>query len=291
MEKVSAGKSPIKSVEASFENREEFRDFLVDMASNKSSVEELREIYKNCGFLEEDIESIESGKWWEKAGALVRLKRIKSEKAEKEAFQILNEERVEVRLASLDYLSGIDSPKLIGELEEIFERNSENLDQFLIIRLFDTNLDVESLKSLSESSKIRFRRISAILSGEFENGEAYSFLKTLSNDEDERVRVEVARSIGRIGSRDYIPILSDLKDDESHKVRADVAKSLGRIESSKGLELLEELAEDPVRIVRLRSFLALSKFGEVGREIIEKHSNEYPDATQEAMLRSFYRSG
>jgi len=269
-------------------NRKEFKKFLTESKSeisgNKGS---LKRIYKNQNFLKEDIELLEKGKWWEKTKAIERLKNLEIKEAEKDIFNLLYNEKLDVRLASLDYLSKINSPLIQNEIKNIFEKNSAEIDQFLLIKLFSANLSPKSLKTLANSPKPRLRRASAILLGRKNKKENIPPLKKLSEDPEPNIRIEVVRSIGKIGLKDGLSILTKLKDDEKSKIRAEVARSIGKIEKVEDLSLLENLAQDEVKEVRLEAFLSLAKFGETGREIIEKYRKDYPQVSREAMLRSF----
>ncbi len=288
LRKASQDKNPKAISKIDSSHRDKFKAFLAkDGPDICSDSKILKKIYKNQGFFKEDLELIKEGSWWEKTRAIVRLKKLNIEEAEENISNLLTHERLEIRLASLDYLSNIQSSKIENYLEDLFEKNSENLDQFLLIRLFLADLRPQSLENFVHSSKTRLRKAAAIILGKEGQEEGLPLLNILSEDEDPKVRLEVARSIGRIGSKKGLDLLSKLKTDDDADVRGELAKAVGKIGDVDGLSLLEELAQDEAKKVKLQAFLSLSKLGEPGREIISKYRSEDPKASREALLSSF----
>ncbi len=288
IKKVSKGEKDIEDLNIQ-KNKKIFRNIIIKEIDNKNiNLDLLKKIYIHYGFLDNEKKLIKSGKWWKQSEAIKRLKDLEFRRMEDEIYKLIHHNRFEVRLAAIDFLGTLNSPLLHDKVSQVFKENKKQLDQYLILKLFPSDFPVQNLKELVTSKSVRYRKAAAILLGKYKNYEALDLLEELLKDPEEEVKIEAIKSLGRVGTPLTIPKISEGIDDDNKMVRAEIARSLGRIKDQNSLYLLRQLADDPEYVVRVRAFTSMSRFGELGREIIEDFRESHPKSTDEAMLRSFF---
>lgn len=189
-------------------------------------------------------------------------------------------------------------------MKDILGFYTENVDDYLLVKLMSAHISIENLRKLALSDDRRLKRFGVVLLGRSGEKDAVEVLKEVRGEE-EKIRCEIARSLGRIRKVEVVDLLEKMKGDESPKVRREVARALGRVfqkgvvkDSWEGLiraltdrdgtiKILEELVEDEEHEVRIAAFLALSNLDEEGREAINRHRDEHPSVAKEALLGSF----
>lgn len=286
------------------ENKNEFlRDYLIEQTRKEEFDREiLRDVYIECGYVLEDIENIDSKKWYDKAQIYAVWKHLRILPMNSYIIDELLSENNEIRLATLDLLTILRHPVLKDKLEDIFSFYSEHVDYYLNVKLMAAEIPIEDLEYLIQSENPRLKKTGVILLGREGETESIDILKRLEH-EPEDIRCEVIKAVGRIRSIEGIDVLENMKHDDSHIVRNEVAIALGKISYANSLKelqqisthervdeimsILSELANDENQKVRLNAFLALSNLGEKGREKIEEYRDEYPGITKEVLLKSF----
>lgn len=275
-------KSPDK-VHLSRRERKYFRDVLIAafLKTNVSGKDKIKKLYERLEFFNEDIQQLENRLWWKKVQAVERLNDLELAETEESVFLLLRDKRSEVRFSALRMLASTGSKKLIGMLPEIFADNTRWTYRFLVNELFLAGIPAHNLKTLMTSPDRNLRKAAAILLGRPGHKEAIPMLENLVNDDVKDVRREAVHSLGRIGSVKAIPILKEKVNDTHLQVRAAVARSLGQLKDQNTLTLLEKLADDADFDVRYQAFSALIRFGESGKNVIQKYKVKYPEMARE----------
>ncbi|MFP4051453.1 MAG: HEAT repeat domain-containing protein [Thermoplasmata archaeon] len=264
-----------------------FRDFIIDLCrSPKFEKEELRKIYSNFGFLEKEMKVIDKKDGLKAANALWRWQNLEISLKENFILKLLDHKEKEVRLAALDYLSKIKSPLLNERMKDIFDKNSENLYEYLIVKLFTADIPVRKLSFLVDSEDKRMRKAAAKLLGKEGEKDAIKYLKKYVDMEEPELRVEAVKSLERIDLDGCTDVLRCFSKDENCRVRVETARALGNIRNDGSLEVLNELAEDQRYQVRLNALLSLSKYGVKGKKIIQNYLDQFPTAARESLMSS-----
>ncbi|MBA7577930.1 hypothetical protein ES708_19786 [subsurface metagenome] len=165
----------------------------------------MQRLYKNFGFLDDDIKQLRSRAWWRRVMAIERLGVLEMKAAENHIFPLLTD-RSEVRFAALRALATMGSRRLGKMLPEIFANNSRWAYRFLVNTLAEAKIPVASLRPLAASADHDYRKAAAILLGREGNDEAIPLLKQLAGDTVKDIRRESVLSLGRIGSAEAVPI-------------------------------------------------------------------------------------
>lgn len=239
-------------------------------------------------------ELLRSRTWWTKANALTWLADTNPDlKVQKQMAALLDDRRVEVRLAALAALSQIRSPKLSASetISTVFSKNGSDLSQFVTLQLFNAQTPPSSLEPLFKSETVWKRRSAALLlAREKFSPQSQAMLEQLAEDVQTEVRKAAVYALGETQAEKALSILAQSKNDDCSSVRAETAKTLGKIDSHESLGSLEELTEDCSFEVRLEAFLSLSNFGEGGRQVINQYRNQCPELAREANLRSYWKT-
>ncbi len=284
---------------------ESFGNFLIEKTrKGDQDLKFLKDVYINLGFVKEDIERLNSDKWYKKTKTLERWKHLDLLPKEKDVLNLLTSQNNAVRLAALDLIAHHQHPGLGKNVKMIFDFYSEHVDDYLLVKLMIADISIEDLQKLTQTDEYRLKRAGVVLLGRVGEKDSIKVLKELEKG-DENIRYEIARSLGRIRTVEVVELLDMMRGDDSPKVRREVARSLGRIfqeaiiddswekliralyDREQTIKILEELLEDEEHEVRVAAFLALSNLEEKGREIINKYRDKYPSLAREALLRSF----
>ncbi len=306
LERYDKGEIDRKFWENEIEKRNEtFGGFLVEKADEENhDIELLREIYIDLDFAKEDIERLKSKKWYKKTKTLERWKKMGLLPEENKVLDLVSSQNNSVRLGALDLLSHHKHPGLGKNVRTLFDFYSEDVDDYLLVKLMTANVSIENLRRLAHSEDDRLRRAGVVLLGRKGEKDAVDVLKEFRG-EDELIRYEIARSLGRIRKIDAVEFLDKMKDDGSPKVRREVARSMGRIFQegiiddsweklsralygrNEAVKILKKIVDDEEQEVRVSAFLALSNLEEEGRDIINEYRDTYPGIAKEALLNSF----
>lgn len=265
-----------------------FRDILIAefFKQDVSGKNRIRDLYRQLGFLNDDIQQLKSRLWWNKIRAVERLGDLELAEAEEYVFPLLANKKSEVRFSALKMLASRGSKKLIGILPKIFADESRWAYRYLVNTLFLAEIPADNLKPLASSRNRGLRKAAAILLGRKENKEAVPLLQNLANDGVKDIRREAIRSLGRISLVEAMPILSDKISDAEPQVRTEVARALGELKDLNTLLLLDRLADDPDFEVRLQAFFALARFGKPGEDVIRKYEVKHPEIAREFLAKS-----
>ncbi|MGA1873675.1 MAG: HEAT repeat domain-containing protein [Thermoplasmatota archaeon] len=172
----------------------------------------LRMLYRELGFVDEDLDQIMDGTWWTKSVALGRLSRLELNDAEDLAVDLLETEHRELTLSCISYLASIKSRFLHERLEEVFQITGEDQFNEVATELSKADVGIGKIKKLADSDVRSGRRAAAILLGKKGLHHSTEVLRKLSGDPFEDVRLEAARSLGRIGTMKAIRVLETMDE-------------------------------------------------------------------------------
>lgn len=292
------GRDNIKRSEVQESERKAFRDLLIFVYSGgmeenipskvgaPSPLEErkrrrLRILYRDMGFIEDDLEQLREGAWWKKTVAFGRLSRLELNDAEDIALELVTAKEEELAISAISYLSHLKSRYLPEQLGSIFQWNDPSIHKEITLELLQMKIKTSHLKELSRDAVPAVRKAAAMLSGRKGLRSALSMLKELREDGDPEVRMEVARALGRIGGPQSVKILESMVDDPDKEVRSTVAEALGKSPDPDGIETLEKLARDSDYDVKVKAFATLSRKGWEGKAAILDLSSADPEIGKE----------
>jgi hypothetical protein len=292
------GTDKIKRIEVPHKERKAFRDLLIFFYSggNEENIptearadsplaerkkRRLRILYREMGFVEDDLDQINDGAWWNKTVAFGRLTRLELNDAEDIALELITAKEQEVAISAVSYLSTIRSRYLPEHLGSIYQWNDPAIHKEITLELMRTNIGARHLKELSRDPVPAVRKAAAMLSGRKGLHSALDMLQSLTDDKDPEVRVEVARALGRIGGLRTMRILANMVEDQDKEVRSTVAESLGKNPDPEGINTLEKLAKDPEHDVKVKAFANLSRKGWEGKAAIIDLSSSDPEMGKE----------
>lgn len=292
------GKDHIKPIEVKTGERTAFRDLIiyfysggngeempVDLGERPPLVErkkrKLRMLYRQMGFIDDDLQCLRSGPWWNKTVAFGRLARMELNDGEDIALDLLTDGEKELALSAISYLSSIQSRYLQDQVTSIYQWNEASMHKEITVELMKANIDPVFVRDLKDDSEPAVRKAAAMLTGSRNSAESLKFLSKLAFDDDEDVRLETARALGRIGGKRSAWILEKMADDEDSDVRSAVAEALGKNTDLMDLHPLEKLAKDKDRNVRIMAFANLSHHGWEGKASILNLASSDPEMSKE----------
>ena len=288
VERLLSGEKPLNDFDIPKRDRKYFRDILMAECAKQDTdgKSKIKDLYRQLGYLDEDIQQLKSRTWWKKIQAIERLGDLELGEAEEHVFPLLMDRRSEVRFSALRTLATTSSRKLVQALPEIFANNSRWAYRYLVNELFHTEIPTDNLKTLVLSPDRDLRKAATILLGKERHTEAIPMLQDLASDKVKDVRREAVRSLGRIKSVETISVLSNKANDDEPQVRAEVARALGGLADLNTLFLVDRLADDADFEVRFQAFFALDRFAEPGESVIRKYQAKYPEIAREFLSKN-----
>ncbi|OYT45319.1 hypothetical protein B6U90_03550 [Thermoplasmatales archaeon ex4484_6] len=292
------GRDHIKPVEVGDDERKAFRDLLVFFYAGgeedeipaeirgrsplaESKKRRIRMLYRDMGFIEDDLEALRSGPWWKRTVALGRLSRLELNDAEDLALEMVTAKEAELAISAISYLASIQSRYLPEQIGSIYEWNESWMHKEITIELMRIRPGMKVIEELSGSPIAVVRKAAAMLSGRKGFHQSIRILRKLAEDKDTNVRVETSRSLGRIAVKRAYAVLEGMADDPSREVREAVAEALGNAPDSVGIEPLENLAYDEDPDVKVIARSTLSRKGWEGQAALLKLSESDPDMEME----------
>jgi len=285
-------KDTIRKVEIKHSDRKAFRDLLIlfyndGMGDGKGAIRidetkrrRLRLLYRDLGYIEDDLDQLRNGPWWKKTLAFGRLARLELNDGEDMALELITTKDSELAIAAISYLTVIDSKYLPEQLTNIYQWNEPWMHKEITLELVKLEVDPRNIRRLAEDPYPAVRKAAAMLSGRKDMRKLVPTLSKLAFDEDMDVRVETARSLGRIGGRSALKVLEGMVDDSEKDVRLTVAESIG-CDPKTGVDSLELLAKDAEYDVKIMAFTNLSRKGWDGQAAILDLSKNDPEIGKE----------
>ena len=216
----------------------------------------VRMLYRELGFMDEDLDNLKDGTWWTKSVSLGRLSRLELNDAEDLAIDLMDSEKKELVVSCISYLASIKSYYLREGLEEVFHVTDPNQFNEITTELMKADIDVSTLKVLADSDIKEGRKAAAILLGRKGLHHSTSILKRLAEDPYEDIRLEAARSLGRVGNMKAVRILETLEKDPDMEVRKIAMKEVKKTRNAMYVTSIWDLEMDDKRTDDLLSTFA-----------------------------------
>jgi hypothetical protein len=216
----------------------------------------VRMLYRELGFMDDDLDQIKDGTWWTKSVALGRLSRLELNDAEDFAIDLMDSDRKELVVSCISYLASIKSFYLRDGLEEVFHVTDKDQFNEITTELMKADIDVSTLKNLADSDIREGRKAAAILLGRKGLHHSTSILKRLAEDPYEEIRLETARSLGRIGNMKAVRVLESLERDPDMEVRKIAIKEVKKARNAMYVTSIWDLEMDDKRTDNLLSSFA-----------------------------------
>ncbi|MGA1849182.1 MAG: HEAT repeat domain-containing protein [Thermoplasmatota archaeon] len=246
------------------EERKVFRDLLItyytgvpqdptneelklDHKLSESDRRRVRMLYRELGFIVDDITQIKDGTSWSKSTALGRLSRLELNDAEDLAVDLMESDNKDLVISCISYLASIKSRYLQEMISELIKLTDEKQFKELVMELTKADLQASHLKSLVNSPSIKERKAAAILLGRKDLKNSVQELKRLAIDVDEDVRFETVRSLGRIGSMRAGYILDSMMKDPLPEVKRAAYKEWKKIRNNNYVTSIWDLETDDKR--------------------------------------------
>jgi len=201
-------------------------EIVTELVLREGQRRRLRMLYRDMGFVSEDILAVKEGSRWERSVALGRLSRLQLNDAEDLALEYLDSGSTDEVISCVSYLSSIKSHYLTERLEGLLRVTGRAYQKELLVELTKISLDINQLRNLSRSRDNEARRVSAMLLGRKGLHFSLPLLKVLASDRDPAVRMEAARSLGKLDSPSSLKVLSNMENDPDTRVRTAVGYSL-----------------------------------------------------------------
>lgn len=154
---------------------------------------------------------------------------------------------LEVRLDSINALSGINDEKVIKHLlKALNDENPEVRSAAIYAIDLEENLDIADIfiEKLRYDSDENVRGTAAFILGLCEIKKAFKPLIIALKDNSDYVRGNAAEALGNIGNKKVIKYLVNLFEDEDPYVREGVISGLGKLENYDNLELIVGALQD-----------------------------------------------
>jgi hypothetical protein len=246
------------------EERKVFRDLLItyytgipqdptngevklDRKLSDSDRRRVRMLYRELGFIVDDINQIKDGTWWSKTTALGRLSRLELNDAEDLAVDLMESDNKEVIISCISYLASIKSRYLQEMLSELIQLTDKKQFKELVMELTKADLQTPHLKNLVNSPSIKERKAAAVLLGRKDLKNGIQELKKLAVDVDEGVRLETVKALGRIGSMRAGYILDSMMKDPLPEIKRAAYKEWRRIRNNNYVTSIWDLEIDDKR--------------------------------------------
>lgn len=287
-------KDAIRKIEIKRSDRKAFRDLIIQFYNNEVQTKSgnisiridetkrrrLRMLYRDLGYIEDDMDHLRNSPWWKKTLAFGRLARLELNDAEDLALEMVTTKETELAISAISYLTVINSKYLPEQITNIYQWNDPSLHKEITLELTKCDIDIRNLKRLADDPMPAVRKASAMLSGRKGLTRIVSTLTKLSRDEDKEVRVEAARSLGMIGCGSATKTLEKMIEDPQKDVRLAVAEALGT-DPKAGVSILEKLAKDDEYDVKVMALTNLSRKGWDGQAAILDLSKKDPEIGKE----------
>lgn len=210
-------------------------EIVIEKSLSESDRRRLRLLYREIGYVIDDMAIIENGSAWEKAIALGRLSRLELNDAEDHAVDLLDDDNNDLVISCISYLTSIQSRFLSTRLPELISSCTDSHFRELMYELLGSDIDMKHILELAGSADSRCRMAAAILVGRKGLNRGARLLKPLSRDPDANVRAHAARSLSRIGTTSAAKVLEDMVWDTDEIVGDAVEESMESIPVRKHL--------------------------------------------------------
>ena len=196
---------------------------------NSAQRRRIRILYREKGFLEDDIRHIRSGPWWSKVTALGRLALLEINDAEDLSVELVESGNVEVVKSCVHYLSVIHSRFLPEIIDSAYQKVDDRGIEELNVSIAGASNDAEDLRKLVMSESGKSRMSAAKILGRKGLPKTTHFLKKLLTDPDKDIRYQAVRSLGKVGNMKAVWALEKALEDPDPGIRSMAKKEIRKV--------------------------------------------------------------
>ena len=228
-------------------------------------------VFEDLGFVNEDIQVLQSGRNTKKAESAFHLGRMRSARSVPYLTELLASSNEAVVFQSLDALSHVGTPEAVQTVMDYLMGEHHLKTSRVAEVILEKKVSFAPLirRQLAEGDTEDWRLGFLIdLAGSMHDTEALSGVLRYLDYPAEQVRSKAARALGTIGDNEACASLSRSLGDSSADVRAEAAVALGQIRCEDSIPLLAGKLGDTVLRVKMSSAVALMKMGPPGRDAL-----------------------
>ncbi len=239
----------------------------------------LVDAYKELGFLESDINNINSRKWWLQGRAAHAIGVMRIPEAGTHLTSLIDSPHLEVRLMTAYALGRLGDIRAV----RLLLREAAGSSRWIEIRLFELveNMREKALselrKVLTETDRTNMLSLSIEILGHAQDAESAPLIIPFCNHPNIEVRTKAVKALGEIQYLPALEVLVDLLDDERWEIRALSSKALAGLGNVGVVDKLAEKLTDSQWWVRHNAAIALSQLKEAGIKKLADVSENSPD--------------
>jgi hypothetical protein len=234
--------------------------------------EALGQVWRDLGFLAQDLAMSRSRLWSRRMRAMRRLSLVAGP-GEAQALLDRSGDRHLIRIMAAQTLVRVGSPAELRECLRRLTLPSRLLEQPVVEALSSASPEqvAAMLELLSSDADPCVRRIVLLTAARVDPGRCLESIPAAATSSEKEVRIGACLAAGTLGSHDLLPLmLRALAEDPAFEVRAQAAKALGRLRSPEGIAGLARALEDRAFWVRQNAAAALREHGDSGRLQLEE---------------------
>lgn len=216
-------------------------------------------LYRELGYLAEDLRQTKSWFWWKRLPAVIRLESLATYDAIPRLEQLIEDDHDIVALAAMRALSRLQYPnKIKNILDALSRRAPTRRDVFMSIlsNLGYDNSD-EILKYLFDCYDPYIASLCIRTLGDLKVERAEDYLLGLIKSSNDLVAAESIKALGRIRSQKSLQLIQFQLQHPVAEVRAEAVEAVARIMGKSGDTLLTTAMEDPDYRVRRSAYYAM----------------------------------
>ena len=231
-------------------------------------------VFEELGYVESEIRSLRSRRWWRRLNAAINLGIIQSGDAVPALLGAVRDPVEDVRLAAVRALGELNEPRGLHVLLDALENESHWTGSSMVEVLVNMGPGIgpEIVSRLESTTNTRALRLYAQLCGLLGVHAALGSLFLTLGHPDGQVRASAAEALGRIGDPSAVESLIISLGDESREVRAEAARSLGALGGLQAIEELERALSDEDWRVRHNAASSLYQLGGKGVQVLSSAS-------------------
>jgi len=244
-----------------WENRGFIRRILLQTSSRFSGRDHavFSRLYRELGFLGEDLKQTKSWFWWKRLPAVIRLESLATHEAIPRLEQLIEDEHDIVALAAMRALSRLQYPnKIQNILDALSRRAPTRRDVFMSIlsNLGYENSD-EILKYLFDCYDPYIATLCIRTLGDLKVERAEDHLLSLVKSSNDHVAAESIKALGRLRSQKSLELIEALLQHPVAEVRSEVVEAVARIMGKSAQAILTKAMEDKDFRVRRSAYYAM----------------------------------
>ena len=234
--------------------------------------EALMDVYRQLGFLQQDLRALRSWRATRRAGAAADLGVIRAREATAKLLQAVHDRDVRVRQAAVWAVGQAGSAETLTGLVRVLGDKNLLVAHRAQEVLAERGREVTSaILSYAGTTASRAGRLAAIeLIGWLRITTAAELLSTFTTDMDPEIRVKSVKAAAAIGDPRFLEVFHARLEDPSWPVRCQAAKGLSAFGSPASIPPLAKALRDRQWWVRFYAATGLAEVGAAGEEALSE---------------------